>query len=229
MARGNRVIGGLWQLRKSVDRATEYLHLEWYERLSVLAGSLIVLVVDILMVLIAIKPLYVITGRIINGRIGIIGYQLTVLGKFQTIPQMESVRDLSFLLLFAAVYSVLLVLPSIVYPSRRVPRVFLETAVAGYIASELGLTLLVSFLRIIQDNIITSIPLSGSIKSNYGFFQLTGSTGYNTRFGFIALHMREYFIFIGVIFVLMAVILAVYVIEYYREVEEMAPLIPNPS
>ena len=229
MARDNRVLGGLWPLRESVDRATEYLHLEWYERITVLAGSLLVLAVDVMMVLIAIKPLYVITGRIINGHLGIIDYQLTVLGKLQTIPQMESMKDLSFLLLFAAVYSILLVLPSIVYPSKRVPRVFLETAVAGYIASELGLTLLVSFLRIIQDSIIPSIPLSGSIRSSYGFFQVTGSVGHSTRFGLIALHMREYFIFIGIIFVLMAVILALYIIEYYREIEDTAPLIPNPS
>lgn len=229
MARRNNWYNGYWLLVELVDRATEYLHLRWFERITILIGSLIVLVVDIILVVISIKPLYVITGKIINGHIGIVGYELAVLGKVQTIPQMDSIKDLSFLIIFAVIYSILLIVPSIVYPSKRVPRVFLETAIAGYIVTELGLTLLVSFLRIIQDSIIPSIPLSRTIKTNYGYFQLTGSIGHNTKIGLLALHMRVYFIFIGIIFVLMAVILAVYVIEYYREVEEMAPLIPNPS
>ncbi len=229
VARYDKDLTGQWLLRESVDRATKYLHMKWFERVTVIAGSLLVLAVDVIVLIITVKPLCVITGRIINGYIGIMDYKLMVLGRVQTISQMESLKDLSFLLVFASLYSILLVLPSIAYPSKRVPRVFLETAVAGYITSELGLTLLVSFLRIIQDGIIPSLPLSGSIRSNYGFFQVAASKWYNTRLGILAIHMRMYFIFIGIIFVVMAAVLTLYIIEYYSEIEDMAPLIPNPS
>ncbi|MCE4606172.1 MAG: hypothetical protein F7B59_02440 [Desulfurococcales archaeon] len=229
MARSNGLYGGYWLLRESVDRATEYIHMRGLERVVVAAASALVLAVNIIIVFISVEPLYRVTGGIANGYIGIVSYKLTILGRNQLLPQMESLRDLSFLLIFASVYSIILILPSILYPSRRVPRIHLETAAAGYIVSELGLTLLVSFLRIIQDNTIPSIPLDGSLRTEYGFFQLAGSEGYNTRFGIMALHMREYFIFIGILFIFMAVILVLYTTEYYREVEEAAPLIPNPS
>jgi hypothetical protein len=229
MVREHREFNGYLVIKESIDRATEYLHLRGFERITVLAASSLVLAVNMIMLLIAFQPLYVIKGRVVHGYIGIISYKLSIIGIPQRPPQLESLHDLSFLLIFAAVYSTILVLPSILYPQRRIPRIHLELAVAGYIVAELGLTLLASFLRIIQDNIIPSIPLDGSMRTDYGFFVIEKSSGHITRTGLIAIHMREYFIFIAVIFVLMSFILAVYIIEYYREVEDAAPLIPNPS
>jgi hypothetical protein len=216
-------------IRELVDEATEHLHLSMFDRIAVALGSILVIIMDILVLALTIEPLYVIQGVVSQGFIGILGYKLVVLGERQTITQLESLSDLSFLIFFASIFSIILVLPSIIYPRKRVPRVHLENAAAGYIVSELAITLLVSFLRIIQDNIISNLPLDGVVRGAYGQFYLEKSRVTLTRYGFLGVSMRSEFMFIGILLVLMSIILVVYIIQYYREVEEMTPLIPNPS
>jgi len=212
--------------RLAVLKATRYYRLGLFARLGLVVALALTLISVLLVGLMLVNPLYTFEGPLVTGEIGLLSYRLLNYGKPVRAPPLDSITRLSFALVIGAALSAALTLPTLwVVFKRRVPRVLLEAAAAGYVIAGLTIALLISFLRILYFDIIPSIPLGGSVNTPYGSLVLYESSGWYTDIGLLSLKLWNYFPVMTALLIVAAAVLLDYIVRYYEDILER-PAVP---
>lgn len=220
----------VYEAREVALRASRYYMLGRAARLGVAAASLLAIASSLLVLLLALTPLYRFQGIMLSGWIRLTGYQLALYDAPLRVPVLDSLVRLSFTLVLGPLLSTALVslaLASTIM-SPKVPRVYLEAAAAGYAVAGLTVALLISFLRVLFRDIIPSIPLGGRLPTAYGVFTLRGSSGWYTDAGLLALRLWSLYPLLAALLIAAAAALVYYLARYYEDLLE-EPLVYNTS
>ena len=186
------------------------------------AMGFLTVLLSVLLLIAAIRPLYVYSGGFIQGYVGLSSYHLTAFEKPLRIPVLDSINRLVFALYLGAVLAAALVLPSIYYSFRgeRLPRIALEAAAAAYIIEGLTAALSFSFIRVLLLDIVPRIPASGTVRTRYGYMVFAESKAWYTETGLYALRLLLYAPLVALVFVAVAAVLYYLIQRYYEDLLE---------
>jgi hypothetical protein len=219
-----------WMLEHDLLAARYYWLPAWQRALLALFASL-TLLVSIYTLYVSLSPLYSYRGLFIDGYIGITRYKLILFGqKPVRAPPLDSVTQASFALILGSVLSAALVSPILVTSfRRRIPRIYVEAAIAGYTVAGLTLALLHSFLRLLYLDIVPLIPRGAGYATDYGSFSFHGSTGWYTHVGLLTLRLWNYVPIIVAALIAAAGAAMYLLLHYYEELLDTPPRIPHGS
>ncbi|ADI31333.1 hypothetical protein [Staphylothermus hellenicus] len=211
--------------------ATRYYWLGSLARIGLASSSIVVLAASTLILWITLNPLYVFKDPLINGEVGFVYYSLYSFGKPLQIPVLDSLTKLSFILIFSSTLSSALVAPALVtvLVKPKMPRIYLEVAAAGNAIGGLNTSLLISFLRVLYMNIISSIPITASIHTQYGVFIFYRSTSWYTEVGLLSLRLWPIYPVLAGVLIGSAGATIYYITRYYEEILELPPIPVNPT
>jgi hypothetical protein len=216
--------------RLAALQATRYYRLGRLARLGLAGASLGALASSVLILWVAIHPLYRFWGLLVSGEVGLLGYSLKNYGEPLRVPPLDSIKRLSFMLLLGSTLSAALVLPVLASSLRgRIHRVFLEAAAAGYAVAGLTVALLISFLRVLYFDVIPSIPLGKTVDTPYGTLTLYRSNGWYTDTGLLSLQLWNYLPLIAALLIAASGVLIYYLAKYYEEILDMPPILAHNS
>lgn len=209
-------------------RATHYYWLGRYARIGIILSSTLTIASSILILWITLSPLYVFQGVMVSGIISITHYKLYIGGIPAKIPVLDSLTTLSYKLFLGSILSSSLVSPSLITVSikPKIPRIYIESAAAGYGIAGLTVSLLISFLRVLYMDILPIIPIRSKIPTHYGEFTYYSSIGKYTEVGLLSIKLYPLLPVIAGALIGSAVAITYYLIQYYEEILELPP-IPN--
>jgi hypothetical protein len=211
--------------------AARYYWLPLWQRLILTASSILTLLSSAYTLYVTLEPLYKFQGGFVEGYIAISRYHLLLFNHQQVkVPPLDSAARASFALILGSLFSTALALPALTAVARRrIARIYIEAAAAGYVVAGLTLALLHSFLRFIYVDVIPLIPRSASYPTSYGSFSFHSSTGWYTGTGLLTLKLWNY-VPAAIAALIAAGGAAVYLLlRYYEDLVETPPRIPHGS
>jgi hypothetical protein len=208
--------------RRLLLEASRYYWVTRRMRAGMVAAGFLAIAVSAAVLITAVEPLYRYQGGYIVGYLGLSRYQLRVFGSPVRAAVLDSLTLLSFSLYVGSLLAAALTLPSLYHAFRgpRTPRIALESAVAGYTIAALTLALLVSFLRVLYDDILPHIPTGAQVPTPYGRFAVEQSSAWYTGAGIYAIRLRLYSPFLVAALLAAAALLYYSILRYYWELED---------
>ncbi len=215
-----------WVDEAALASVVRFYWLTRRQRLALTAVAALVLFMSASVLLASTAPLYSYTGGYIEGEISFTWYRLSILGQPVSVPVLDSVVHLSFVLILGPLLASALTLPSAYYSLRgpRVPRAVLEAAVAGLVVAGLTAALFASFTRLVLVEVVHNIPRGATEPTAYGRLVFAESRAGYTPEGIYALRLALYSVPASLALVAAAALLHLYIQRYYEDILDEPPL-----